>query len=156
MFLGMPLALGSWWGLLAFVLTIPALIWRLLDEEEFGGVDDGVDALLEGLHRSEGLEGIAEQDDGGVAALAHRHVLNGLQGQVFADVVGGKEFLDDDDLIADLAETDKKIAVGGGGVDLVAQFGEAGLGGFEPFGGGKGQQGRLVGGADEIKFVGHG
>jgi protein-S-isoprenylcysteine O-methyltransferase Ste14 len=35
MFLGIPIALGSWWGLLVFVVMIPALIWRLLDEEEF-------------------------------------------------------------------------------------------------------------------------
>jgi protein-S-isoprenylcysteine O-methyltransferase Ste14 len=33
MFLGMPLALGSYWGVLAFVAMFPALIWRLLDEE---------------------------------------------------------------------------------------------------------------------------
>ena len=32
---GMPLALGSWWGLLVLAAMIPALIWRLLDEEEF-------------------------------------------------------------------------------------------------------------------------
>src|SRR5262249_17503300 len=31
--LGIPLALGSWWGLLAFVPGVPALIWRILDEE---------------------------------------------------------------------------------------------------------------------------
>jgi protein-S-isoprenylcysteine O-methyltransferase Ste14 len=30
---GMPLALGSWWGLVPLVLIAPALIWRLLDEE---------------------------------------------------------------------------------------------------------------------------
>jgi protein-S-isoprenylcysteine O-methyltransferase Ste14 len=33
--LGMPLALGSYWGLLVFAVTLPALLWRLLDEEEF-------------------------------------------------------------------------------------------------------------------------
>jgi protein-S-isoprenylcysteine O-methyltransferase Ste14 len=33
--LGMPLALGSWWGLAAFVATLPFLIWRLVDEEAF-------------------------------------------------------------------------------------------------------------------------
>jgi protein-S-isoprenylcysteine O-methyltransferase Ste14 len=33
LFLGTPLALGSYWGLLAFGATLPALIWRLLDEE---------------------------------------------------------------------------------------------------------------------------
>ena len=35
MFVGIPLALGSWWGLLVIVLMMPALIWRLLDEEKF-------------------------------------------------------------------------------------------------------------------------
>jgi len=30
---GIPLALGSWWGLVPLVLTVPVLIWRLLDEE---------------------------------------------------------------------------------------------------------------------------
>jgi protein-S-isoprenylcysteine O-methyltransferase Ste14 len=32
--LGIPLALGSWWGLLAIVLFAPALAWRILDEEK--------------------------------------------------------------------------------------------------------------------------
>ncbi len=32
-FLGMPLALGSWWGLCVAIVTTPALIWRLFDEE---------------------------------------------------------------------------------------------------------------------------
>ncbi len=31
--LGIPLALGSWWGLLGFALGVPALVWRILDEE---------------------------------------------------------------------------------------------------------------------------
>src|SRR5262249_101091 len=31
--LGTPLALGSYWGLLALVAMVPFLIWRLLDEE---------------------------------------------------------------------------------------------------------------------------
>jgi protein-S-isoprenylcysteine O-methyltransferase Ste14 len=35
LFIGTPLALGSYWGLLAFVATIPALVWRLLYEEKF-------------------------------------------------------------------------------------------------------------------------
>lgn len=35
LFIGMPLALGSYWGLFAFLLALPALIWRLLDEERF-------------------------------------------------------------------------------------------------------------------------
>ena len=32
--LGMPLALGSWWGLLVLALSIPGLAWRILDEEK--------------------------------------------------------------------------------------------------------------------------
>jgi protein-S-isoprenylcysteine O-methyltransferase Ste14 len=32
--LGTPLALGSYWGLLPFVVVIPFLIWRLFDEEK--------------------------------------------------------------------------------------------------------------------------
>lgn len=35
LFLGTPLALGSYWGLVASGATLPALIWRLLDEERF-------------------------------------------------------------------------------------------------------------------------
>jgi protein-S-isoprenylcysteine O-methyltransferase Ste14 len=31
----MPLALGSYWGLVAFGALTPALLWRLLDEERF-------------------------------------------------------------------------------------------------------------------------
>jgi protein-S-isoprenylcysteine O-methyltransferase Ste14 len=35
MLVGIPLALGSWWGLFALLLILPVLIWRLLDEERF-------------------------------------------------------------------------------------------------------------------------
>jgi protein-S-isoprenylcysteine O-methyltransferase Ste14 len=35
MLLGMPIALGSWWGVLIVLMLVPALIWRLLDEERF-------------------------------------------------------------------------------------------------------------------------
>lgn len=35
LFFGVPLALGSWRGLLVIALMIPALIWRLFDEEKF-------------------------------------------------------------------------------------------------------------------------
>lgn len=34
MFLGIPPALGSWWGLFLIALFIPAGVWRILDEEE--------------------------------------------------------------------------------------------------------------------------
>ena len=32
---GIPLALGSWWGLVMFVPAVAGIVWRLLDEEEF-------------------------------------------------------------------------------------------------------------------------
>ena len=35
MILGMPLALGSWWGLLMFFPAVVGIVWRLLDEEDF-------------------------------------------------------------------------------------------------------------------------
>jgi len=34
-FIGMSLALGSYWGLIPALFTILGLVWRLLDEEEF-------------------------------------------------------------------------------------------------------------------------
>ena len=33
--LGMPLALGSYWGLVVLVAILPLLLWRLFDEERF-------------------------------------------------------------------------------------------------------------------------
>ena len=33
LFVGMPLALGSWWTIGLIVLVVPVLLWRLLDEE---------------------------------------------------------------------------------------------------------------------------
>ena len=35
LFVGTPLALGSYWGLVALLVVLPALIWRLLEEERF-------------------------------------------------------------------------------------------------------------------------
>jgi protein-S-isoprenylcysteine O-methyltransferase Ste14 len=35
MMAGIPLALGSWWGLLALAAMVPALLWRIVDEERF-------------------------------------------------------------------------------------------------------------------------
>ena len=35
MMIGVPLALGSWWGLAVLVLLLPVLAWRILDEEKF-------------------------------------------------------------------------------------------------------------------------
>ena len=35
MLLGIPLALGSWWGLLMLVPAVAGIVWRLQDEESF-------------------------------------------------------------------------------------------------------------------------
>lgn len=35
MIVGVPLALGSWWGLIPAALLVPILAWRLLREETF-------------------------------------------------------------------------------------------------------------------------
>ena len=35
MFVGTPLALGSWWGLLPALLLAATIVWRLIDEERF-------------------------------------------------------------------------------------------------------------------------
>ena len=35
MILGIPIALGSWWGVLILVAMMPVLIWRMFDEEKF-------------------------------------------------------------------------------------------------------------------------
>ena len=34
MVIGVPLALDSWWGLAILLITIPVLMWRILDEEQ--------------------------------------------------------------------------------------------------------------------------
>jgi protein-S-isoprenylcysteine O-methyltransferase Ste14 len=33
MSMGIPLALGSWWGLIFLIITFPMLMWRIVDEE---------------------------------------------------------------------------------------------------------------------------
>jgi len=35
MLLGIPIALGSWWGVLILVAMMPVLIWRMFEEEKF-------------------------------------------------------------------------------------------------------------------------
>ena len=49
MLLGIPVALGSWWGLLVATAIIPALIWRLIDEERF--LDRNLPGYLEYRHK---------------------------------------------------------------------------------------------------------
>ena len=51
MIAGLPLALGSWWGLLPAVLIVPVLAWRLLREEAFlAGNLVGYSAYLDRVH----------------------------------------------------------------------------------------------------------
>lgn len=35
MMIGIPLALDAWWGLIIIAVSLPAFIWRILDEEKF-------------------------------------------------------------------------------------------------------------------------
>ena len=67
-----------------------------------------------------------------MAALVHRHVLQGLQREIFGHVIGGKAFLQNDHLIANLAEPNQEIAMGRGSMDLKSELGEGAAGGFEP------------------------
>ena len=46
-----------------------------------------------------------------MSALTHRHALQRLQGEVFAQNVRGEQFFDNDDLIMYLAEANEEIAV---------------------------------------------
>src|ERR1051325_3477425 len=97
---------------------------QLFEQEQLGTVDDRMHALLEGLHRCEGLKGFAKQDDRRVASLVHGHGLERLQGEVFVERVGGEQFLDDDDRVTNLAEAHEEVTVRCGRMDLVAEFGQ--------------------------------
>src|SRR5689334_8199516 len=66
------------------------LLDELLNQEELGAVNDSMDALLKGLHGSEGLKGIAQKENSGVASLAHGHVLKGLEGKILPDAIRGE------------------------------------------------------------------
>ncbi len=79
---------------------------ELFEEEEFGTIHYRMNALLEGLHGSERLERFAKQNNGSVASLVHRHLLEGLQSEIFGDIIGRKAFLDNNDVVVDLAEAD--------------------------------------------------
>ena len=124
---------------------------KLFEQKQFGAVDDGMDALLEGFHGGEGLERIANQQDGGMPALAAGHDLQGLEGEILIGRVGAEQFLHQRHLIAHLAEAHQEIAVGGGGVDFIAEFLQGVFGLLQPFRRGKGDQRRLVICTDEIK-----
>lgn len=39
MVIGIPLALDAWWSLVIIAVSLPAFIWRILDEEKFLGKD---------------------------------------------------------------------------------------------------------------------
>lgn len=63
MITGIPLALGSWWGLIPAGLLVPVLVWRLLLEESFLAANlPGYDAYLAAVYaagwcRSSGSRG---------------------------------------------------------------------------------------------------
>src|SRR5713226_4771359 len=133
---------------------------RFLDElneqKHFGGIDDRVDPLLEGLQGIKRGQGKTEQNEYGMAALVHRHSLHGQQALVFGGRGGGERFLQDDDVIRNLAEFVKKLAMIDGRMDFVAELIQGGLGRVHQLGGAQAEQRRLVGGREKIKFDGHG
>ena len=62
------------------------VVGDLLDDEHelvhVSAVDDGVDALVESVHRVEGGKDVADEHDAGVATEDHRHLLEGEEGGV--------------------------------------------------------------------------
>src|ERR1041384_122110 len=82
-------------------------------------------------------------------------MLDGLQGEIFREIVGGKQLLDNYDLIPYLAEADQKITMRRRSVDFITQLGQRGAGGLEPLRGRESQQRRFICRADEIEFVRH-
>jgi hypothetical protein len=128
---------------------------ELLEQEHFRAVDDGMDAVLKGFHGGKRLEFVADEHDGGVAALGHGHFLQRLKGGVLRGGAGAEEFLHDHDLIMHLAEAHQKIAMGGGGVDFVAELLQRQFGFFQPFGRGEGDERGFIAGANEIKGLAH-
>ncbi len=129
---------------------------ELLDDDDFRAVDDRVDAVLICLHRRKCLEGTSQQNDCGMTPLSHRHFFQGIERGILLDFGRIKKVFDDDDLIADLAEARGEIVVRGDGVNFIAKFLQGVFGRFSPSRIGTNDQRRLVGGVDEIKFIGHG
>ena len=134
------------------------LFREMLQHGYFRAVDDGVNALLKGLHGVKCLEPVAQQNNQGVTPLVDGHVLQRAERKIFLGFTRGKQFLDDDDLITDLAEARGEIRVRRGRVNLVAEFAQRPFGGVEPRGIGTGDQRGLVPRGDEhrLKVVCHG
>jgi hypothetical protein len=128
---------------------------ELIDEKEFRTVNDRMDAVLERLHGREGLEGFADENEGGVATLAHGHPLQRLERQVFIKSVRGEAFLDDHNVISYLTKAHEKVAVCGGGVNLVAELLERFLDLFQPFRRRESEQCGFIRSADEFKLFAH-
>jgi hypothetical protein len=68
-----------------------------------------------------------------VTSLAHWHFLKRLQGEILFNAVAGEAFLQNNDLISDLAEANQEVAVRGGGMDFLAQLSQSRAGSVEPF-----------------------
>jgi hypothetical protein len=63
---------------------------ELFQQEKLGAIDNGMNALLKGLHGGEGLKRVAKKNHRGMAALTHGHVLQSLQREIFGNDIGGE------------------------------------------------------------------
>lgn len=117
---------------------------------------DGVDAMLEGGEGFEGLERFAQEDEDGMAPLAHGEGLEVEEGEVFGGGRRGEAEFGDDELVLDLSEVAGELGVGSRGVEFVAGVEQRGFGGCEPLGCAEQGQGGPVSWADEIEFRAHG
>ncbi|MBM3822884.1 MAG: hypothetical protein FJ404_08375 [Verrucomicrobia bacterium] len=124
--------------------------------EQIGGVDHGVNALLEALHGVHGLKVASDEEDGRVPSQIHGHGLERAQGDVFLGTAALEALLQDDQLILNLREAHDEVFVGQRRVDLVFQFVQHRLGDGEVIRSRQGQQRRLVFRTDEFEFEGHG
>lgn len=128
---------------------------ELFDQEQFGTVDDGVNALLNRLHRCERLKRFANENERRMPTLAHGHALNRLEREILLKIVGGKPFFNHHDLITHLAESHEEVAVGGGGVNFVTEFLKRLFDFFQPFRRGKRNQSRFVRRTEKFKLIAH-
>lgn len=136
--------LGVTVGLHETIVVGHDLLHDGLELAKLRGIDDGVNARLERLHRIERLRVVRNENGHRVPAPVHRLLLEKLQREIFFNGVGGEQFLKNDDLILDAAETDDEVFVIAGRVNFVANFFQRRFGGGQPFDGAEGEQGRRV------------
>ena len=136
--------LGLAVGVQEHVVVCNGLLDELDEQEHLGRIHHRVDALLVSLHRIEGGHVEPKQDDGRMASHAHGHALQSDEALVLLWRRRGEEFFEDYHLIGDLAEFVKELTVVDGGMDLVAQLVERGLGCLLKFWRAQAEQGGLV------------